>query len=340
MTIMNRLRAVGRSATVVAMAVAAAAGLAVAGSGVAHANSRETLRPDATGTCDWDAAQHWVQRCDVWSESMGRNVPVLVQPARAGGNAGFYLLDGMRADDNFTGWTVYSNAQQAYVDTNITLVMPVGGAGSFYSDWENSAAFSSEPVTYKWETFLTAELPGYLQQHFGVSPTNNSIAGLSMGGTAALNLAARHPNQFRQALSYSGYLHTTAPGMQTLLRLALLETGGFNLNAMYGSITNPRRFENDPFHNMEGLHNADVYISAATGAWAPEDHNLPLDQRFMGAGLEFLSRATTQEWEREARSKGLNPTTHYPAVGIHNWRLWTDELWRTRDRVLDVMQAR
>ena len=128
--------------------------------------------------------------------------------------------------------------------------------------------------------------------------------------------------------------------MQTLLRLALLETGGFNLNAMYGSITNPRRFENDPFHNMEGLKGSDVYISAATGAWAPEDHGLPLDQRFMGSGLEWLARSTTQEWEREARSKGLNPATNYPAIGIHNWRLWTDELWRTRDRVLDVMNAR
>lgn len=344
MSIAQRLRKARRKITSVALAAVTAAGLAVAGSGVAHADNRDWLRPDATGNCDWDPAMYWVQRCDVWSPSMERSIPVLVQPAQRGGDAGFYLLDGMRADDNRTGWTMYANAPQAYENSNLTLVMPVGGAGSFYADWDNHALVSSGssggPLTYKWETFLTSELPGYLQQHFGVNPTRNSIAGLSMGGTSALNLAARHPNQFQQALSWSGYLQTTQPGMQTLLRLALLDSGGFNLNAMYGSILNPRRFENDPYLNMEGLRGKDVYISASTGNWTPADMNLPLNDRIVGWGLEVLSNRTTKAWEKKARGIGLNVTADYIPAGVHNWGIWNDQLWKTRDRVMDHMNAR
>lgn len=343
MSIAERLRKAGRKVTSVALATVTAAGLAVAGSGVAHADNRDWLRPDATGTCDWDPAMYWVQRCDVWSPAMNRTIPVLVQPAQRGGDAGFYLLDGMRADDNQTGWTKFANAPQAYENSNLTLIMPVGGAGSFYTDWDQPALMSSGstggPVNYQWETFLTAELPGYLHEHFGVNPNRNSIAGLSMGGTAALNLAARHPNQFQQALSWSGYLHTTAPGMQTLLRAALLDSGGFNLNAMWGTTFSPRRFENDPYLNMEGLRGADVYISAATGNWTEADMTLPINDRVMGWGLEALSNNSTRDWEAKARSIGLNVTADYAPAGVHNWGIWNDQLWKTRDRVVGFHNA-
>lgn len=342
MSIAKRLRNAGRKITSVALAAVAAAGLAVAGSGVAHADNRDWLRPDATGTCDWDPAMYWVQRCDVWSPAMGRTIPVLVQPAQRGGDAGFYLLDGMRADDNQTGWTKYANAPQAYEHSNLTLIMPVGGAGSFYTDWNDQPMLSNSSggqMNYQWETFLTSELPGYLRDHFGVNPGHNSIAGISMGGTAALNLAARHPGQFQQALSWSGYLNTTAPGMQTLLRIAMFDTGGFNLNAMYGSTLSPRRYENDPYHNMEGLMGKDVYVSSSTGQWTEADMHLSIKDRIVGWGLEYLSNKSTHQWEEKARSIGLNVTTDYMPAGVHNWGIWNEQLWKTRDRVLGVMNA-
>ena len=344
MTIASRLRTVGAKATTIAVALAAAFGLSVVAASPAHAANRDVLRADNTGACEWDAVGFWVQRCDVWSPSMNRNIPVLVQPAARGGNAGLYLLDGMRAGETFTGWTASTNAPQVYADSNINLVMPIGGAGSFYADWDYPAHFlstgSGNDVVYKWETFLTSELPGYLQQNFGIAPNNNSIGGLSMGGTAALSLAAQHPDQFRQAMSYSGYLHTTAFGMQTMLRLALLDVGGFNLNNMYTSILNPRRYQDDPYLNMGGLKNADVYVSAASGVWAPSDLRYPLDQRIYGSGLEGLSRMSTVSWEAKARATGLNVTADYPPLGVHNWDQWTYQLNRTKDRVLDHMTAR
>jgi diacylglycerol O-acyltransferase / trehalose O-mycolyltransferase len=341
MTFLTGARRVSRRALAALTALATALTLMVfVGAGEAKADNRGWLRRDATNHCEWDAVGYWVQRCDVWSPSTGNNITVQVQPAARGGNAGFYLLDGLRATNHANAWTVDVNAAAVYNNSNITLVMPVGGAGSFYADWEEPATYDlNNPVTYQWETFLSSELPAYLQQNFGVAPNNNSIAGLSMGGTAALNLAAKYPGQFRQALSWSGYLATTMPGMQTMMRVALLDAGGFNLNAMYGTILNPRRFENDPFHNMEGLRNSDVYVSAATGLWGPEDNNYPLNLKFSATPLETLARVSTRLWEGKARATGINVTTDYPLTGIHNWTQFGSQLHKTKGRVLDVMNA-
>ncbi|WP_080791815.1 alpha/beta hydrolase [Corynebacterium pacaense] len=340
MSVFTRAGAVSRRLIAMLVALATAAGLMVVGAGTASAANRDWLRPDATGSCDWDPANWWVQRCDVYSPAMGRNIPVQIQPAQRGGNASLYLLDGMRATDRSNAWLVDTNAAAAYADYNLTLVMPVGGAGSFYADWNQQASLSSaDPVIYMWETFLTSELPAYLEANFGVARNNNSIAGLSMGGTAALNLAAKHPAQFRQAMSWSGYLNTTAPGMQTMLRLAMLDTGGFNVNAMYGSIINPRRFENDPFWNMAGLHGTDVYISAASGLWGPADNGTRVDHRMTGSVLEFVAMTSTRAWEAKARLEGLNPTADYPVTGIHSWAQFNSQLYNTRERVLNVMNA-
>ncbi|PFG27826.1 alpha/beta hydrolase [Corynebacterium renale] len=340
MSFLNGVRTMSRKVVAAITAVATAGVLMVAGGGVASAGPRDWLRPDATGHCEWDQVGFWVQRCDVWSEATGANITVQIQPAQRGGNAGLYLLDGLRATNHSSAWLVDVNAAEKFKDHNITLVMPVGGAASFYADWDSPATYNLQnPVTYKWETFLTKELPAYLEQHFGVARNNNSIAGLSMGGTAAMNLAAQHRDQFRQVLSYSGYLTMTLPGMQTALRLALLDAGGFNVNAMYGSIINPRRFENDPFLNMEGLRGADVYVSAASGLPAREDAGIPAKYIIPGALLELLSNISTKLWAAKARGAGIGVETNFPGTGVHNWNQFGYQLDITKGRILDVMNA-
>ena len=325
-------------------AIAVALGLVVtAGTQEASAAHRDWLRADATGTCEWDGIGFWVQRCDVWSQAMGRNIPVQIQPAKNGGNAGFYLLDGLRATESTNAWFHDVNAARTYVDHNITLVMPVGGAGSFYADWNGPATYDLvKPVNYQWETFLTQELPAYLEGNFGVARNNNSIAGLSMGATAAITLAGKHPEQFRQALSYSGYLTTTLPGAQTFMRLALLDAGGFNINAMYGSIINPKRFSNDPFNLIPDLaaNGTDVYVSAASGVPGPLDQQRYLPQHIAsGMALEAFANGTTRLWELKARAMGVRLQTDYPAQGLHNWEQFGYQLERSKPQVLNVMNA-
>lgn len=59
--------------------------------------------------------------------------------------------------------------------------------------------------TYKWETFLTQELPAWLAANRGVSQTGNAVVGISMAGSAALTYAIHHPQQFIYAGTLSGF---------------------------------------------------------------------------------------------------------------------------------------
>src|SRR5690349_1087413 len=145
-----------------------------------------------------------VETLDVPSTSMGRDIKVQFE---GGGPHAVYLLDGLRAQDDASGWDINTAAFEWFNNSGLSVVMPVGGQSSFYSDWYRPAAGSAGTTTYKWETFLTRELPAYLAANKGVSPTGNAVVGLSMSGGAALVLAAYYPQQFIFAGSLSGFLN-------------------------------------------------------------------------------------------------------------------------------------
>jgi S-formylglutathione hydrolase FrmB len=54
------------------------------------------------------------------------------------------------------------------------------------------------------EDHLVKDVPAYLATHFGVAPTGWSVAGWSMGGTCAVDLAVEHPEVFSHFLDISG----------------------------------------------------------------------------------------------------------------------------------------
>ena len=67
------------------------------------------------------------------SPSMGRDIKVQFQ--KGTGSHAVYLLDGLRARDDFNGWDLETQAFEWFFDTPLSVVMPVGGQSSFYSDW-------------------------------------------------------------------------------------------------------------------------------------------------------------------------------------------------------------
>ena len=113
-------------------------------------------------------------REDLWVPSEMGPIKVQVQWAARGGNAALYLLDGLRARDDRNAWTFETNAQDQFAGDDVTLVMPVGGQASFYSDWYAASNLNGQEVTYKWETFLTQDLPAFLEG-YGVSRSNNAV---------------------------------------------------------------------------------------------------------------------------------------------------------------------
>ncbi|WP_225723486.1 MULTISPECIES: alpha/beta hydrolase family protein [Corynebacterium] len=319
------------------VAIATALGVAAVATPGASADNRGWLRPG----CTWSDYKYFVQNCWVHSPAMDQMIQVQIKPASRGGDAGLYLLDGLRARDDWNAWTYLGNAPKHFVDDNITLVMPVGGASQFYTDWSGPWMGNNGPARPRWETFLTRELPGYLQQNFGVSPSNNAIAGISMGATAALNLAAHHRNQFKQASSLSGYLNPTWPGMYSAIGVAMVDASGPGAQVwnMWGSPVDPRRFQNDPLLQAGAFRGMPLYLSAASGLTTNEN---VLEDPYgvsVGVGLEWMSRTSTAKFELAARVAGADVQVSYPAFGIHAWPYWDRELGNARGQILRATGA-
>ena len=102
-----------------------------------------------------------VEYLQVPSAAMGRDIKVQFQSGGANSPA-VYLLDGLRAQDDFNGWDINTPAFEWYLQSGLSLVMPVGGQSSWYTDWYKPACGKAGCQTYKWETFLTSELPAFL----------------------------------------------------------------------------------------------------------------------------------------------------------------------------------
>ncbi|MFE5706153.1 esterase family protein [Rhodococcus sp. ACS1] len=278
---------------------------------------------------------------ELWVPSSMGPIKVQVQWAARGGSSALYLLDGLRARNDRNAWSFETNAFDQYRNDNVTLVMPVGGESSFYSDWYSASNFNGQPVTYKWETFLTQELPDFLA-NYGVSRTNNAVLGLSMGGSAALTLAAYHRDQFKFAGSLSGYLNISAPGMREAIRVAMLDAGRFNVDAMWGPPWNPAWLRNDPFVFAPRLNGLSMFISAASGLPGEFDHpRAPIDyyNTANGMGLEALALANTRAFQVRLASLGVPATFDFPANGTHSWPYWGAELWKARGQILDTLGA-
>jgi diacylglycerol O-acyltransferase / trehalose O-mycolyltransferase len=91
-----------------------------------------------------------VEYLDVPSPSMARNVRVEFESGGPGSHA-VYLLDSMEAADDVNGWDRNTAAFDFYNGSGLSIVMPVGGMSSFYSDWYQPAVGNGQTYTYKWE---------------------------------------------------------------------------------------------------------------------------------------------------------------------------------------------
>src|ERR1700704_5750929 len=118
------------------------------------------------------------------SPSMGRDIKIQFQ--KGTGSHAVYLLDGLRAQDDYNGWDINTQAFEWFYQSPLAVVMPVGGQSSFYTDWYQPACGKAGCSTYKWETFITSELPQWLSSNRSVKPTGSAAVGISMSGSSAM----------------------------------------------------------------------------------------------------------------------------------------------------------
>jgi diacylglycerol O-acyltransferase / trehalose O-mycolyltransferase len=281
---------------------------------------------------------HAAESLMVPSPSMGRDIPVQFQ---GGGPKAVYLLDGLRARDDRSGWDIETGAFGWYAGSGLSVVMPVGGMSSFYTDWYQPAVGNGQTYTYKWETFLTSELPGWLSANKGISPSGNAVVGLSMSGGAALILAAYHPGQFSYAGSLSGFLNPSAGLWPLLIGLAMNDAGGFNATAMWGPPTDPAWRRNDPTLQIGRLVANNTRIWVYCGNGRPSDLDAGLGNAQIPAqlleGMTLSSNTNFQQ--RYLGAGGRNGVFNFPANGTHSWGYWGGQLQAMKPDLQRVLGA-
>lgn len=269
----------------------------------------------------WSRAGLPVETLSVPSGAMGRDIKVQFQ---GGGSHAVYLLDGLRARDDANGWDIETPAFEWFYQSGLSVVMPVGGMSSFYTDWYQPAAGNGGVQTYKWETFLTSELPQWLAANRNVSASGNAVVGLSMSGSSALILAAYYPGQFRYAGSLSAFLNPSAGPWPGLIGLAMNDSGGFSSAAMWGPPGDPAWARNDPTLQVGRL------VANHTRIWVYCGSGTPGELGGGDLSSTFLEGTALQSnfnfRDQYVAAGGNNAVFNFPPTGTHTWSYWGAQL--------------
>jgi diacylglycerol O-acyltransferase/trehalose O-mycolyltransferase len=269
------------------------------------------------------------------SPSMGRDIKVQFQ--KGTGSHAVYLLDGLRAQDDFNGWDINTTAFEWFYQTPLSIIMPVGGQSSFYSDWYSPACGKSGCQTYTWETFLTSELPQWLASERGVSTGGNAAVGLSMAGNSAMILAVYHPDQYIYAGSLSAFLNPSEGSWPFLINMAMGDAGGYKANDMWGPTEDPNSAwkRNDPMVQIPAL------VANNTRLWVYCGNGTPNE---LGGGdlpatfLEGLTIRTNETFrDNYIAAGGHNAVFNFPPNGTHNWAYWGSQLQQMKPDLISYL---
>jgi S-formylglutathione hydrolase FrmB len=245
------------------------------------------------------------------SAAMGRDIPVAFQ---AGGPHAVYLLDAFNAAPDVSNWVTAGNAMSTLAGKGISVAAPAGGAWSMYTNWEADGS-------KQWETFLSAELPDWLAANKGLAPGGHGIVGAAQGGTAAMTMAAFHPDRFRFAGSMSGFMTPSATQLNGAITAGLAQFGGVNTQAMWGAAQLGRWKWHDP----------DVHISLLsdnnTRLWVFSPTTLTCSDPAAMIGYCDQAQGSNRTFYQHYRSVGgHNGHFDFPTGGQHDWGTWAPQL--------------
>lgn len=248
-----------------------------------------------------------------------------------------YHLDGLRAYDDYSGWIRATNVERFYEDKNVIVVMPAGGESSFYADWDQP----DNGKNYQWETFLTKELIPVVTNEFRANE-DRGLFGISMGGTAAMNVAAHTADMWKFVGSLSGYLDTSSPGMPQAIAATMRNSGGYDATKMWGPLDGGRWKDNDPKLNVGKLKNMAIYLSAGngnTGEWdVPSAYDPTKPNNPTGYAMEVIARMTAETFLKYADEQDVHPVVKFRDSGTHTWPYWQFEVSQAWPTLADALK--
>ena len=284
----------------------------------------------------------------VYSAAMDRNIPLTVLRPRDTAKPApvLYLLNGAGGGEDDASWAAKTDYTKFFADKHVNVVTPIGGAFSYYTDWQRD-----DPVLgrNKWQTFLTRELPPLLNRELNTTGAN-AVAGISMAGTSVLNLAIAAPELYRSVAAYSGCARTSDPLGQAYIRTVVEDRGGADVTNMWGPLDGPGWRANDPYFQADKLRGTKVYLTTGTGLPGEYDRlgtrliqGDPLvlaDQLLLGGAIEATVFTCTQQMGEALARARVDTTLIQRPTGTHSWGYWESDLHRTWPSIAADLQGR
>ncbi|MFE3758550.1 alpha/beta hydrolase [Nocardia tengchongensis] len=278
-----------------------------------------------------DTAESRIQTLWVHSDAMGRDIEVEVRRAADTSQPVpvLYLLGGAGGGVGAVNWQTATDAMDFLAGKNVTVVAPIGGDYTYYTDWREP-----DPVlgVNKWRTFLTQELPPVVDRELNGNG-RNAIAGLSMAGTSVLQLAIAAPGLYRSVASYSGCAQISDPLGHAFVSMVVTKGGGDPAN-MYGPEGDPEWAANDPFLHADQLRGLNLFISSGSGLPGRWDlpggpHTLPgldgwVDQLSLGGTIEAATNYCSHHLAARLDWLGIPATYDFTLTGTHSWGYWQE----------------
>lgn len=205
-----------------------------------------------------------------------------------------YLLHGWAGD--YQNWSTLTNLADYAKKLPIIIVMPDAG-NSWYVD---SATVPQD----KFEQYMIKDVIDEVEHQWRAirAPHRRAIAGLSMGGYAAMNLALKYPGMFKMAGSISGAFN--APLLELEQQAALKPS----LVQVFGAANSKTRMENDVYReaaNADPQHTPYLYIDCGSEDLTFEEPN---------------RRLVTILGQRKIAFE------YHEFPGVHNWQYWDERL--------------
>lgn len=254
-----------------------------------------------------------------------------------------YLLNAVDGGEGGGPWNVRTDAARYFADKPVNVIVPIGGRASYYTDW-----VADDPALGRneWSTFLIHELPPLLNERFRMTG-RNAVAGVSMSGTSALDLAIEAPGMYQAVGVYSGCPSTSDPTARAMVYSQLVAFGG-NASNMWGAPGSGAWAAHDPTLNAGRLRGVALYISSGNGSPGVHDTladpsiggnaGVLADRLLVGGVMEQVVSGCTHAFTDRLAALGI-PAAAVFRGGTHAWPYWQDDLhdsWRVFAPALGV----
>jgi S-formylglutathione hydrolase FrmB len=249
-----------------------------------------------------------------------------------------YLFHGAFSDeDSFTTQTdVLAFTAQLDGDDQAILVTPDGGYLPAGRDWVSGA--------HPQETYVIGTLLPWVDAHYRTfaDRSHRAAAGFSAGGMNAMVFAARHPDLFVAAGSFSGFVDPPTPDGISVVQLF----AGFDdqlcgatvswLDLWGDPVAHPMGWDgHDPVYLASSLEDVSLYVASSNGVPCPG----PAPDPFLEYA-ESVVFAMSQTFDQALTAADVRHVTDFSSCGVHLFSNADQDLRRFWPQMLDAFGSR